>query len=85
MFYLYLGVYTIFVIVIWWFYAVARIHAYKFKSFSSHITIVIRSLFVILTTLTILWYIIIFSTWDIIGKKVKLDIKTNKILEEQSY
>lgn len=85
MFYLYLWVYTIFVIVIWGFYAVARIHAYKFKSFSSHITFVIRTLFVILTILTVLWYIVVFSTWGMLNRTAEVDITTNDIIEEQSY
>lgn len=85
MFYLYLGLYTLFIIVIWGFFAVARIHSYKFKSFSHHIAIVTRFLFFTLLTLTIIWYIIIFSVWNVVSKKIEINANTDNIIEEQSY
>lgn len=85
MFYLYLGLYTIFIIVIWGFFAVARIHSYKFKSFSSHITIVVRLLFILLVSLTIIWYLIIFSMSGAVSKKIEINTDVNDIIDEQSY
>nr|MDD3720306.1 hypothetical protein [Candidatus Gracilibacteria bacterium] len=85
MFYLYLGIYTLFIIIIWGFFAVARIHSYKFKSFSHHITIVTRFLFFTLLALTIIGYIVIFSVGDIVSKKIEINVGTNNIIDEESY
>ncbi len=82
--FVYLGVYTIFVVMIWWFFAVARIHAYKFKNFSSHIPKVTTILFFILLVLTILWYLIIFSLWDY-QRKIEINTNIPNLIDEESY
>jgi len=45
MFYLYLGIYTFSIMIIWGIYAVITIHSIKFKNFSSHIGLFIKLLF----------------------------------------
>ncbi len=64
MFFLLLWIYTISIIAIWWFFIVARIHAYKFKNFSPHIKKVTFTLTISLIVLTILGYTIVFSLKD---------------------
>lgn len=57
---LYLGVYTFILALIWWLFIVAKIHAYKFKSFSTHINKVTNTLLILLVVLSLLWYFLIF-------------------------
>ena len=58
-----LGIFTLSIVLIWWLFIVAKIHAFKFKNFSTHIKKVTTALLVFLIVLTILWYtIIIFWT-----------------------
>jgi hypothetical protein len=45
---------------IWCFFAVARIHAYKFKNMSTHIPIMTNFLFFVLLILSIIWIIMCF-------------------------
>ncbi len=61
MFYLVLWTYTLSIIVIWWFFVVAKIHAYKFKNFSPHIKKVTFWLTFSLVVMSILGYILVFS------------------------
>jgi len=56
-----LSLYLVFLAVVWWFFIVAKIHAYKFKNFSSNIEKVTKILFIILLILSILWFVLIFS------------------------
>lgn len=62
----YLGTYTLFIALLWWLFIVAKIHAYKFKSFSHNIGKVTNFLLFFLIFLTILWYILIFFSvsWE---------------------
>lgn len=63
---LFLGLYTVFLIIIWGFFIVAKIHAHKFKSFSDRVVPVTRILLVVLLILSLLWYALIFyknSAW----------------------
>ncbi len=84
MFYIILWIYILLTIVIWWFFIVAKIHAYKFKNFSPHITKVSFSLTISLIILTILGFLVIFSlkeklennnfnydSWETIIEKIK--------------
>jgi Flp pilus assembly pilin Flp len=82
MFYLFLWLYTLSSIVIWWFFIVARIHAYKFKNFSPHIKKVTFALTVSLIALTLLWYILLFSLKDNLdGFWTKFNDTSGSILE----
>lgn len=56
--------YTLFIIVIWAFFVLTRIHAYKFKNFSNNVKWVTNLLFVTLLILTLIWYWYIFSIDD---------------------
>ncbi len=85
MFYLYLGVYTFFVMIIWWIYAVIAIHSFKFKNFSPHISLFIKLLFWLFTIMTIIGYILIFYNSDILNKKIEITITKNRIAKEVSY
>ena len=58
---IYLWFYTLFLAFIWWFFIVAKIHAYKFKNFSYHIVKVTKVLLTFLIILSVLWYILIFA------------------------
>jgi len=58
-----LWIFTLSIILLWWLFIVAKIHAFKFKNFSDHIKKVTSVLLFFLIILTILWYwIIIFSS-----------------------
>ena len=61
----YIWLYTLFLIIIWWFFIVARIHAYKFKNFSNNIVKVTNILFIILVILSLLWYWVIWFSSDL--------------------
>jgi len=57
----YIWLYTLFLVIIWWFCIVAKIHAYKFKNFSNHIEGVTFLLIMILLILSISGYVALFS------------------------
>jgi hypothetical protein len=55
--------FTLSIVLLWWLFIVAKIHAYKFKNFSNHIVKLTNILIIFLITLTLIWYsIIIFSS-----------------------
>lgn len=56
----YLWVYTFILALLWWLFIVAKIHAYKFKNFSAHITKITNLLLIFLIILSITWYFLIF-------------------------
>ncbi|MDD3144957.1 MAG: hypothetical protein PHV23_02490 [Candidatus Gracilibacteria bacterium] len=56
---IYLGLYTLLLVLIWGFFIVAKIHSYKFKAFSNYIEKVTKILLIFLIVLSILGYIII--------------------------
>lgn len=56
-----LWIYLIFLAFVWWFFIIAKIHAYKFKTFSYNIEKTTRFLFLILLVLSIIWFYLIFS------------------------
>jgi amino acid transporter len=56
----YIWVYTLLLVIVWWFFIVARIHAYKFKNFSLHIEKITTSLMIFFIIASILWYVVIF-------------------------
>ena len=58
-----LWIFTLSIVLIWWLFIVAKIHAYKFKNFSNHIEKITNVLLVFLIILSLLWYtLIIFWT-----------------------
>ena len=60
---IYLSIYVIVILSVWWLYAVARMHALKFKNFSTHIVPTTNLLMIFLIILSILWFFVIFSIW----------------------
>ncbi|NUJ97554.1 hypothetical protein HGA92_02065 [Candidatus Gracilibacteria bacterium] len=60
MFLLYIGAYSLILLVIWGFFIVARLHSYKFKNFSTHIPKATNALFFILLFLSLLGLFFIF-------------------------
>lgn len=57
---LYFWIFTAIISVLWWLFIVVKIHAYKFKNFSTLITQLTTLLLIFLIFLTLLWYIVIF-------------------------
>jgi len=58
-----LGFFTLSIVLLWWLFIVAKIHAYKFKNFSKDIIKLTNILTIFLIILTLIWYsIIIFSS-----------------------
>ena len=78
MFLVYIWLYTLFLVVIWWFFIVIKIHAYKFKNFSNYITKIVSTLFIVLIILSILGYLIIFiyNPWS---TAYKVDLNNQNI------
>lgn len=54
-------IFTFFMVLIWWFFIVAKIHFYKFKDYSDYIVPSTKILTVILLILTIIWYYEIYK------------------------
>lgn len=71
MFTFYLGIYTLILALLWWFFIIAKLHAYKFKNFSLHITKVTNFLLVFLIILSITWYFLIFYSTNTTTTQVK--------------
>lgn len=61
MFWIILWIYTFFVLVVWALFILVRIHALKFNSFQTKISINLKILCVLLIILTFLWYVFVFS------------------------
>ncbi len=61
MIFVYLWIYIAFLIWIWTFYAVARMHTMKFKNFSTHIEPMTNFLMILLIILSIAGFVLIFS------------------------
>ena len=59
-FWIYFWVYTFCMIVIWWFFIIAKIHSLKFKSYQPKIIKITSSINLVMIILTILWYISVF-------------------------
>ncbi len=85
MFYLYFWLYTLFVLIIWGFFVVLKIHSFKFKNFNTNIVLVIKLIMVFFIILTITWYILIFvNSWSL-DKKVEINLSWDTIIKEISY
>jgi len=72
---MYLWIYTLFLVMVWWFFIVAKIHAYKFKNFSNYIEKMTQILLILLIILSISWYILILFLDDNITKTLNFDNK----------
>lgn len=54
--FIYLWIYTLLLVILWWFFIIAKLHAYKFKNFSHRIENVTKFLLFIMVLLSLLWY-----------------------------
>ncbi len=54
-----LALYIFWLVCVWWFFIIARVHVYKFKQYSTHIVSATKLVFVILLVLTVIWFAII--------------------------
>lgn len=85
MIYLYLWIYTLFLVIIWGFFAIVRIHSYKFKNFNSKIVLILRTFMTLFIILSILWYVLIFFNSSELDKKVEINTSWTNIIKEVSY
>lgn len=85
MFYIYLGIYTFFLMIIWGVLGIITIHSFKFKNFNPRITLFIKLLFWIFFILTIIGYVIIFYNMELFSKKIEIKVEKNRIIPEESY
>lgn len=76
---LFLALYTLFIVFVWWFFVIAKIHAYKFKNFSNNIEKTTNILFVCLWLLSVIWYFVILSFDN--SNVVVVDTKAEKYTE----
>ncbi len=83
MFYLVLWTYTLVLIALWWFFFIAKIHAYKFKNFSPHILKVTFWLTVSLIVMSLLGYLLIFNIkWKLENFSIwNTNLKNNPLIE----
>ncbi|MDD2916905.1 MAG: hypothetical protein PHH70_03635 [Candidatus Gracilibacteria bacterium] len=56
------GIYTIFIILIFGFFIIAKLHIYKFRHYSVHIEPVTKTLVTILMILALTGYYLLFSS-----------------------
>ena len=61
MFWLGFGIYTMFLVLIFGFFIVAKIHTYKFRHYSVHIEPVTKTLATVLLVLALIGYYLLFS------------------------
>lgn len=75
------GVYAIFLALIWWFFMIAKIHAYKFKDFSPNIEKITKILALVLFVLSIIWAFFVYNfKWSFYT--VKVDESNSDVSEE---
>lgn len=76
----YIGGYTLFLVLFWGAFIVAKIHAYKFKNFSYHIADITKIMIIFAIFLSLLGYVVIlFWAWGS-GNTITVDkniIETN--------
>ena len=68
-------IYTLLLVIVWGFFVVLKIHAYKFKNFSNHIIFVTRFLFIFILALSLLWYFLIIFWMDYVKFEIDLSEK----------
>lgn len=61
--FIYLWVYTLLLVILWWFFIIAKLHAYKFKNFSNKIESITKILLFSMFFLSLLWYFVIIYSW----------------------
>ena len=63
-FWIYFWIYSFSVVVIWAFFIIAKIHSLKFKNYQPKIILHTNIITILLSVLTVLWYIVIFFMSD---------------------
>jgi len=58
-FWIYFGLYTFLIVIIWGFFIIAKIHSLKFKNYQPKIIWITRMVNIFLILFTVLWYILI--------------------------
>lgn len=61
---IFLWLYTFFLIIIWGFFIIAKVHAYKFKDFSERIESVTKIMLILMIILSLSWYALIIYMWN---------------------
>ena len=83
-FWIYFWIYSFSLIVIWAFFIIAKIHSLKFKNYQPKIAWYTKIITILLSILTILWYILIFfNTWSVNTSKVKDENEDKWKIEKQ--
>lgn len=82
MFFVYFGIYTFVLAILWGFFMLAKLHSYKFKSFSKNIENVTTVLLIFLISLSILGYILIFF---LDTPSASFEITPNKKIQDTYY
>ncbi len=77
-----LAIYIAILLMVWWFFIVARIHTMKFKDFSIHIVWITNFLMIFLIILSISWFIFIFYL-NSDNSNYELNIKENNVEEKE--
>lgn len=85
MFYIYLWVYTLFLVIIWGVLGIITIHSFKFRNFNPKITFFIKLLFLVFITLSVIGYVILIYNNDVFSKKIDVKIEENRIMKDVSY
>jgi glycerol-3-phosphate acyltransferase PlsY len=80
--FLYFWLYTLFLVIVWWFFIIIRIHAIKFKNFQTSIVTSLKILCFILIFLSISWYVALYFivSWKTSTNIEKID-KTDNVVE----
>ncbi|MCP4523698.1 MAG: hypothetical protein GY828_05805 [Candidatus Gracilibacteria bacterium] len=84
MFIVYLGVYTLVLVLVWGLFLVTRLHAYKFKNFSHNITKVTNLLMIFLGIISLFGYILLIMNYDS-ANTAKIDFKDATDIQEVNY
>ncbi len=78
----FLGIYLMFLALIWGFFIVAKIHAYKFKDFSPNIEKITKLLGILLFILSLLGFILLFNyRWSLYTTKIS-NISADNVSQE---
>jgi len=86
-----LAIYIVALLMVWWFFIVARMHTLKFKNFSTHIIPITNFLMIFLIILSISWFIFIFyinsgnSTYEVNVKEDTIKKNIEKKEENKTY
>lgn len=78
MFIILIWIYIFFLAFIWWFFTIVKINAYKYKILNSNIEKYTKTFFVLITSLTIVWFSLIYYYIYKNDTKIVDETKTNE-------